>query len=109
MTSTDGVHEFLSDGNTQNVDTPDHCRGSDPEMRIESKFAAWKSSSCIIRRLPSKDQAEQEALAQRQQASQQQIVHEGLAVHAIKTDARLRMILLDLGHSLRAVESSMSS
>ena len=62
MTSTDGVHEFLSDGNTQNVDTPDHCRGSDPETRIESKLAAWKSSSCIIRRLPSKDQAEQPRL-----------------------------------------------
>ena len=56
-----------------------------------------------------KDQAEREALAQRQEASQQQLVHEGLVVHAIKTDARLRMILLDLGHSLRAVESGMSS
>ena len=77
-----------------------------PTARVDIKLAGEPR---IIRRFPSKDQAEREALAQRQEASQQQLVHEGLAVHAIKTDARLRMILLDLGHSLRAVESGMSS
>ena len=95
----------MSDGrHTQNVNTSGYCRGADPEARVDIKLAGEPR---IIRRFPSKDQAEREALAQRQEASQQQLVHEGLVVHAIKTDAKFHMMIFCSICSTLSVLSSL--
>ena len=46
-------------------------------------------------------------MAQRQEASQQQLVHEGLVVHAIKTDAKFHMMIFCSICSMLSVLSSL--